>query len=297
MGTWEIGDIDNSDIGQTTPAKGAFTELKASTDPVDEHGVGDRGYNDIRYAEFGTPLDIVARADEDISIGEVVYGSGATGQKMDVSLADNTVDAKTKVVGVAAETKTTGQDINIRIGGQLDDIDTSGLVEGNCAYLSTAGAITTTEPVAGVIICIGLIEYSHAVSGKMIVNIRRSRNKGAPAATNLFTRLGDSVGTNKIEYRDYANTEVAAIDSNGNFTMDGTVDGRDLATDGTKLDGIEAAATKYPDTGEQAFLDADHTKLDGISAGADVTNPLEIINSIVCYLGEVIVHDGNIISN
>jgi len=36
----------------------------------------------------------------------------------------------------------------------------------------------------------------------------------------------------------------------------------------TKLTGIEAGATKYPDTGEQAFLDADHTKLDGIEAGA-----------------------------
>jgi hypothetical protein len=37
------------------------------------------------------------------------------------------------------------------------------------------------------------------------------------------------------------------------------------------LIGVEAGATKYPDTGEQAFLDADHTKLDGIEAGADVT--------------------------
>lgn len=36
----------------------------------------------------------------------------------------------------------------------------------------------------------------------------------------------------------------------------------------TKLDGIETGATKYPDTGEQAFLDADHTKLNGIDTGA-----------------------------
>lgn len=39
----------------------------------------------------------------------------------------------------------------------------------------------------------------------------------------------------------------------------------------TKLAGIATAATKYPDTGEQAFLDADHTKLNGIAANADVT--------------------------
>ena len=40
------------------------------------------------------------------------------------------------------------------------------------------------------------------------------------------------------------------------------------AADFTKLDGIETGATKYPDTGEQAFLDADHTKLNGIETGA-----------------------------
>ena len=43
------GTIDNTPIGGTTPAAGAFTTLKASTDPVDEHGVGDRGFNDGRY--------------------------------------------------------------------------------------------------------------------------------------------------------------------------------------------------------------------------------------------------------
>lgn len=41
--------INGIPIGQKIPAKGAFTELKASTDPVDEHGVGDRGFNDVRY--------------------------------------------------------------------------------------------------------------------------------------------------------------------------------------------------------------------------------------------------------
>ena len=54
----------------------------------------------------------------------------------------------------------------------------------------------------------------------------------------------------------------------------GDVDGRDVSVDGTKLDGIETDATKYPDTGEQAFLDADHTKLNGIETAAtqDQTN-------------------------
>lgn len=43
---------------------------------------------------------------------------------------------------------------------------------------------------------------------------------------------------------------------------------------------VEDGATKYPDTGEQAFLDADHTKLDAIEALADVTNAVNVGSSI-----------------
>lgn len=65
----------------------------------------------------------------------------------------------------------------------------------------------------------------------------------------------------------------------GNITVTGTVDGRDVATDGTKLDGIESGATADQTAAEIRFLvdsatdsnvftDADHTKLDGIATGA-----------------------------
>lgn len=58
------------------------------------------------------------------------------------------------------------------------------------------------------------------------------------------------------------------------------VQGHATAAQITKLDGIEAGSTKYPDTGEQAFLDADHTKLDGVEAGADVTDAVNVGSSI-----------------
>lgn len=43
------GAVDGANVGAATPGTGAFTTLRASTDPVDEHGVGDRGFNDTRY--------------------------------------------------------------------------------------------------------------------------------------------------------------------------------------------------------------------------------------------------------
>lgn len=42
------------------------------------------------------------------------------------------------------------------------------------------------------------------------------------------------------------------------------------------IDVAQTEATKYPDTGEQAFLDADHTKLDGIEVSADVTDSTNV---------------------
>ena len=67
------------------------------------------------------------------------------------------------------------------------------------------------------------------------------------------------------------------VDKDGNLTLTGTVDGRDVAADGTKLDGIEAGA-KDDQTGAEikalyeaeanAFTDAQFTKLAGIEANA-----------------------------
>jgi len=71
----------------------------------------------------------------------------------------------------------------------------------------------------------------------------------------------------------------AGIDVTGNLTVTGTVDGRDVATDGAKLDGIEASATADQTAAEirtlvesasdsNVFTDADHTKLNGIETAA-----------------------------
>ena len=87
------------------------------------------------------------------------------------------------------------------------------------------------------------------------------------------------------------NTNFAAgIDVTGNITVSGTVDGRNVSTDGTKLDGIESGATadqtaaqlltaiKTVD-GSGSGLDAD--LLDGISSGSFLRN--DASNTISTY--------------
>jgi hypothetical protein len=118
---------------------------------------------------------------------------------------------------------------------------------------------------------------------------------------DVITELGDAAGVNKLSVRDSAAVEVAAFDSDGNLTLAGTVDGRDVAADGTKLDGIAAGAevnavdSVNSQTGV-VVLDADDisdaattnkfttaadiTKLAGIETGADVTDAANVETSI-----------------
>ena len=78
----------------------------------------------------------------------------------------------------------------------------------------------------------------------------------------------------------------------GNLAVTGTVDGRDLATDGTKLDGIEASATADQTDAEirtavenatdsNVFTDADHTKLNAIEASATADQTASEIVALV----------------
>ena len=92
-------------------------------------------------------------------------------------------------------------------------------------------------------------------------------------------------GSNVEVFITAANEDLVLKDSSGNISVSGniavsgTVDGRDVATDGTKLDGIEANATAdqtdaqiktaYENNSDtNAFTDALQTKLNGIETGA-----------------------------
>jgi hypothetical protein len=93
--------------------------------------------------------------------------------------------------------------------------------------------------------------------------------------TTYLTFVDGATGTQGIE----TDTGLTYNPSSGNLVIGGTVDGRDLQTDGTKLDGIESGATADQTNAEiraaveaasdsNVFTDADHSKLDGIEASA-----------------------------
>ena len=110
-------------------------------------------------------------------------------------------------------------------------------------------------------------------------------------AANNATRLSVASADGQVNIPN--NLDVGAgIDVTGNITVSGTVDGRDVASDGSKLDGIEAGATADQTNAEiraaveaatdsNVFTDPHHTKLNGIEASATADQTAAEIRTLV----------------
>jgi len=157
--------------------------------------------------------------------GGILQGDGTGAIQSNVMSGDGTLSASgvLTVSADAVETITiTGKAAeNVAMG---EAVYISGAVGGNVQFslaynTATTGSLINSVPTSGAILHVADVEYSHASLGDVLLHIRRIRNKGAPASTDLFARLGDNGGVNKISYRDYANNEVGYINSDGDLSF------------------------------------------------------------------------------
>jgi len=104
------------------------------------------------------------------------------------------------------------------------------------------------------------------------------------------TKIDPAFGSQNISTTGTSATGAHTV--TGNIVVSGTVDGRDVAADGTKLDGIESGATADQTAAEirtlvdsatdsNVFTDADHTKLDGIETGATADQTASEIKTLI----------------
>lgn len=113
---------------------------------------------------------------------KVVKVTSAQGQRLQVNFAQANNDINSvDTIGIVSEDINNNQQGFIKILGQIEEINTTGSLQGetwndgDVLYLSptTAGAITNIKPVAtaGHIVVLGYVEYAHANHGKIFVKI------------------------------------------------------------------------------------------------------------------------------
>ena len=110
-----------------------------------------------------------------ISKGQVVYISGAQGNRVAVQLAQaNSEIGSRATIGIVAETIAAGAEGWVQVSGKLPKLNTTGLTEGSPLYLSptTAGAYTQTRPTApDNTVILGWVERVNATVGSIYIKV------------------------------------------------------------------------------------------------------------------------------
>ena len=128
------------------------------------------------YGIASSELEFGARAAEAITVGNVVYVSGATGTHIQVSKAQANAEATSSgTIGIAKESAATNGDLQVVTFGIMSNLDTQAYTAGQVLYLSTsvAGGYQTTLPAApnhGV--KLGWVVRSHPSQGQIFVAIQ-----------------------------------------------------------------------------------------------------------------------------
>ena len=175
-------------------------QLSLDTSPTGTAAVGTTRWNDTIGSSETTlkggsvilknGVDLVARVVNKVTPNttltkaayQAVRISGAQGQRLAVALAQANNDTNSAdTIGVVTETIATNQEGFIMTVGNLEEINTTGSLQGetwadgDVLYLSptTAGKLTNIKPTGatGHIVVVGYVEYAHAIHGKIYVKV------------------------------------------------------------------------------------------------------------------------------
>lgn len=167
-GTFTVSGINLDTSGSATSATGVFrwNDTDKCGEIVTLDGV---------VVQLGQENNIYARNESGATLanGKAVVVFGASGQRMTFVLADSTISASRKTIGMV--TSSSGISNNgfgfVTTFGLVRDLDTSAFVDGDELFLSTAGNYTTTKPVTDGhgVIRVGWVIRAHATQGSIFV--------------------------------------------------------------------------------------------------------------------------------
>ena len=201
------------------------------------------------------------------SLGGTMTGNFNLGEDADITFEGATDDAHETTLTVADPTA----DRTITLPNVTGTVVTTGDTGTVATGMIAADAVTMDKLNSGALPTDITVASANIVDGTIV-----NADVNAAAAID-GTKVNPAFGSQNITTTGTAATGAHTV--TGNILVSGTVDGRDVAADGTKLDGIETAATADQTAAEirtlvesatdsNVFTDADHTKLNGIDTGA-----------------------------
>jgi len=120
-----------------------------------------------------TPLasEIVYKANEAISKGNVLYVAGVDGGFHRLGKADKDTAAKARTtLYFALHDVPSGQHGRAALFGVIEGVDTSGSTIGNPVFLSASGGVTLTKPMSGDVRVVGSVAKVSATAGEVDFN-------------------------------------------------------------------------------------------------------------------------------
>ena len=294
------GTVDGRDIATDGTKLDGIEALADVTDATNVAAAGavmdsDFGSNGIavRTSSGNYTNRTVTGTSDEITIAD---GDGVSGNPT-VGIADNAQLPGTE--GIRLPVGTTAQRPGTPAEGDLRYNSTTTAIEGyqDSAWVqlgSGSGGSGITDVVDDTTPQLG---GDLDVNGNEIVSVS-SGDISLHSDNDVIVTLGDAAGVDDFKINDSANVTILNVTSDGDLTLSGTVDGRDIATDGTKLDGIEASADVTDATNVAAAgaaMDSDFAAAGIMIRGA--SSGTYTVRSVLGTSDEISVANGTGVSN
>ena len=272
----QVGDVNElSEIlanGNTSGANDIIINAsqKITVDTIDE-----------TTADGGVTIDSVLLKDNVVNATDIEASSISANDGTEAA----TIADSTGVITVPSSVLTTadingGTADNVIIGGTTPSAATVTNLTAN-TDLTIAGTVTITSVLdednmasndpAGLATQQSIKAYVDAQVGANNELSEVLANGNTTGGSDIIVSSGDVITTNTINETTSASgvTIDGILLKDGDITLSGSVDGRDIAADGTKLDGIEASADVTDTanvTAAGALMDSEITNLDQVKA-------------------------------
>lgn len=120
---------------------------------------------------------VVNKSGTALTDGQVVYLSGAQGNrvKVDLAIANGSASISRTVLGIVTEAIPNNQEGFVTLGGLVRDLNTSAYVDGDILYLSStvAGGITNVRPTAPIhVVIVGYCVNANPSVGSIFVSVQ-----------------------------------------------------------------------------------------------------------------------------